>query len=368
MPRAFVVAALMILAVALPAAQAREPSGLPSLKPLVAAGAPGAILLTAHGDAISRRALGSNDLRRRTVLRAGDSFRIGSLTKTYVAAIVLQLAEEGRLSLDDPVARYLPGVVPGAGEITMSDLLAHMSGLPDFDALPAVLAPYLAGNLAYVWAPRDLIDLAIAQPATSAPGTAFAYSNTNYLVAGLIVEEVTGKPLETVLRTRIFGPLRLRHTVFALALAGGAPRPRAHGYTVLPGAGRVDVTALTPYSWAAGAIVSTTADVAAFYRALLAGRVVAPASLRAMLTTVDDPHGDVPGQGYGLGIARFPTRCGVAWGHNGDTPGYVVFALSSRDGRRQAVLLVNEDAESLPHGTGRVFIDVLTRAYCGPRR
>jgi D-alanyl-D-alanine carboxypeptidase len=365
MPRAFVVAALIVLAVALPAAQAREPSGLPSLRPLIAAGAPGAILLTAHGDAITRHALGSNDLRRRTVLRAGDSFRIGSLTKTYVAAIVLQLAREGRVSLEDTVARYLPGIVPGAGEITIRDLLAHMSGLPDFDALAAVLAPYLAGNLGYVWGPRDLIDLAVAQPATSAPGTAFAYSNTNYLVAGLLVEAVTGKPLETVLQRRIFGPLGLRHTVFALA--GDAPRPRAHGYTVQPGAGRVDVTALTPYSWAAGAIVSTTADVAAYYRALLAGRVVAPASLRAMLTTADDPQGDFPGQGYGLGIARFPTRCGVAWGHNGDTPGYVVYALSSRDGRRQAVLLVNEDAESLPQGTGRVFIDVLTRAYCATR-
>jgi D-alanyl-D-alanine carboxypeptidase len=364
--RPFVVAALLILAVALPAAQAREASRLPSLRPLVAAGAPGAILLTAHGDAITRRALGSNDVRRRTVLRAGDSFRIGSLTKSYVAAVVLQLTEEGRLSLDDPVARYLPGVVPGAGEITIRDVLAHMSGLPEFDALPAVLAPYLAGNLGYVWAPRDLIDLAVAQPATSAPGTAFAYSNTNYLVAGLLVEAVTGKPLETVLRSRIFGPLHLRHTVFALA--GDAPRPRAHGYTIPAGAGRVDVTTLTPYSWAAGAIVSTTVDVAAYYRALLAGRVVAPAELRAMLTTVDDPHGDFPGQGYGLGIARFPTRCGVAWGHNGDTPGYVVYALSSRNGRRQAVLLVNEDAESLPRGTGRVFIDVLTRAYCATRR
>jgi D-alanyl-D-alanine carboxypeptidase len=359
MPRAFVVAALIALAFAVPAAQAREPGGLPSLKPLVAAGAPGAVLLTRSGSATTRRARGSG-------LRAGDSLRIGSLTKTYVSAVVLQLAAERRLSLDDPVARYLPGIVPGAEQITIRDLLAHKSGLADFDGLPAVLAPYLGGNLGYVWAPRDLIDLAVAQPATSAPGTAFAYSNTNYLVAGLVVEAVTGKPLATVLRTRIFEPLRLRHTV--LALTGSAPRPRAHGYTILPGAGRVDVTTLTPYSWAAGAIVSTPSDVAAFYRALLAGRVVAPAQLRAMLTTAIDPQGDFRGQGYGLGIVRFPTRCGVAWGHNGDTPGYVAYALSSRDGARQAILFVNEDAESLPRGTGRVFIDVLTRAYCATRR
>jgi len=273
MPRAPIVLALAVLTVVLPSAQARVPAAPPSLRPLVAAGAPGAILLTRHGDAIARRAMGSG-------LRASDSFRIGSLTKTYVASVVLQLVAERRLSLGDPVGRHLPGIVPGADKITIRELLSHMSGLPDFDGLPAVLAPYLGGDLGYVWAPRDLIALAGAQPATSEPGTAFSYSNTNYLVAGLIVEQVTGKPLGDVLRERIFAPLRLRHTAFALA--GSSPRPRAHGYSIPPGAARLDVTTLTPYSWAAGAIVSTAADVAAFYRALLTGRVLAPTLLRTM--------------------------------------------------------------------------------------
>lgn len=357
MPRAPFVAALVLLVVALPSAQAKPPPRSPSLRPLVAAGAPGAIVLTRHGAAVDRRAVR---------LRAGDSFRIASLTKTFVAAAVLQLAGEGRLSLDDPVARYLPGVVPGAEQITVRQLLQHTSGLPDFDGLPAVLKPYLDGDLGYVWAPRDLIDLAVAQPVTGRPGAAFAYSNTNYLVAGLLVEAVTGEPLGRVLHERIFAPLHLRHTAFALT--GGAPRPSAQGFTILPGTGRVDVTALTPYAWAAGAIVSTAGDVTAFYRALLTGRVIPPALLRAMLATVPDPGGDFAGQGYGLGIVRFPTRCGVAWGHNGDAPGYVVYALTSRDGSRQALLFVNEDAESLPQGTGRVFLDVLTRAYCATRR
>jgi len=352
MLRTPVAAALLVLAVALPAAQAR-PS---SLRPLVTAGAPGAILFARHDAATSRSALG---------LRAGDSFRIGSLTKSYVAAVVLQLVGEGRVALDDPVAKYLPGIVPGADRITIRELLGHMSGLPDFDGLPAVVAPYIGGDLGYVWSPRALIDLAVAQRPASAPGGAFSYSNTNYLVAGLIVEQVTGAPLGDVLRRRIFQPLRLRHTAFGLT--GTSPRPGAHGYTVVPDGSRLDVTTLTPYSWAAGAIVSTAGDVARYYRALLAGRVVRPALLRSMLSAVPDPNGDFPGQGYGLGIARFPTRCGVAWGHNGDTPGYVVYALSSRDGHRQAVLFVNEDAESLPHGVGHVFIDLLTRAYCSRR-
>jgi D-alanyl-D-alanine carboxypeptidase len=352
MLRTSAAAALVVLAAALPAAQARPPS----LRPIVKAGAPGALLFEQHGGVASRSALR---------LRPADSFRIGSLTKSYVAAVVLQLVGEGRLALDDPVSRYLPGIVPGADGITIRELLGHTSGLPDFDGLPAVLAPYIGGDLGYVWAPRDLIALAVAQPATGAPGAAFAYSNTNYLVAGLIVESVTGKPLGAVLRQRIFRPLGLRHTAFGLT--GTSPRPSAHGYSVPPGGSRLDVTTLTPYSWAAGAIVSTAADIARYYRSLLTGRVVPRALLRTMLTTLPDPNGDFPGQGYGLGIARFPTPCGVAWGHNGDTPGYVVYALSSRDGSRQAVLFVNEDAESLPHGVGHAFIAALTRAYCARR-
>ena len=343
-------------------AGAQTPALHASLEKLVGAGAPGAILLTRHGRHTTNVAVGANDLQRGSRLRPADSFRIGSLTKTFVAALVLQLASERRLSLDDPVERYLPGRVPGSAAITVRELLQHTSGLPDFDSLPAVRQPYLAGDLGYRWAPQALIDLATTQPPLFAPGSAFAYSNTNYLVAGLIVEAVTHRPLGDVLRDRIFRPLGLRHTAFALT--GANPRPDAHGYFGSP---RIDVTVLTPYSWAAGAIVSTAGDVAGFYRALLAGDVVSRPLLHAMLTTVRDTHPDVPGQRYGLGIVRFPTRCGAAWGHNGDTPGYLVFALTSRDGQRQAVLFVNEDAESLPQGTGRVFLAALTGAYCATR-
>jgi D-alanyl-D-alanine carboxypeptidase len=348
-------AAAVALAFAAPAAQAQPQTPRASVQRVVAAGAPGAILLTVRHGHSAGVAAGRD-------LRSGASFRIGSLTKTYVAAVVLQLAAEGRLSLDDPVARHLPGVVPGADAITVRQLLQHTSGLPDFDGLPAVTQPYLAGDLGYVWAPRALIDLAVAQPPLHAPGAGFAYSNTNYLVAGLLVETVTHRRLANVLRDRIFRPLRLRHTAFALR--GDRPRPQAHGSTVVPGGRRVDVTTLTPYSWAAGAIVSTAADIATFYRALLAGRVVAPRLLSAMLGTVADTSPDVPGQRYGLGIVRFPTSCGAAWGHNGDTPGYLVFALTSRNGGRQAVLFVNQDAESLPRTVPRVFLDVLMGAYC----
>jgi D-alanyl-D-alanine carboxypeptidase len=358
------VTVLMSAAVTTSAATARAGTSSPSgsLERLVKTGAPGALLLTRHGGTTTATAVGRNDLRRGTRLRARSSFRIGSLTKTFVASVVLQLASEGRVSLGDRVSTYLGAGLPGADTITLRQLLQHTSGLPDFDGLEAVTQPYLAGDLQFVWSPQALIDLATAQPPLFAPGARFAYSNTNYLVAGLVVEAVTHRPLAAVLRDRIFRPLGLRHTVFALR--GTQPAPQVHGYTIV-GASRIDVTTLTPYSWAAGAIVSTAGDVATFYRALLAGRVVAKPLLRSMLTTVADTNPDVAGQRYGLGIARFPTRCGIAWGHNGDTAGYLVFAFTSRDASRQAVLFLSEDAESLPQGTGRVFLSVLEGAYCG---
>src|SRR3954454_7199600 len=177
-----------------------------SLSQLVAAGAPGATLLVRQGDRTTLLARGLADRARKKPMRPGDSFRIGSLTKTYVATVVLQLAEEGRLSLDDPVARFLPGLVPGGDKITIRQLLNQTSGLFDYEKDPRVLAPYLAGNLAHRWAPRKLVRIAVSHRPLSTPGTRFSYSNTNYILAGLIVEAATGETLARVLDRRLFGP------------------------------------------------------------------------------------------------------------------------------------------------------------------
>ncbi len=333
------------------------------LDALVTAGAPGAILVVRQGDRTVSLASGLADVARKRPMHPADRFRIASLTKSYVAAVVLQLVAEGKLSLDDSVERRLPAAVPGGSKIKIRQLLNHTSGLFDFAADPRVLKPYLKGNFGFHWAPRKLLQIGVAHKPLFAPGAGYAYSSTDYIVLGLIIEAVTGKPLGTELSGRIFRPLGLRATAFRTT-----PRianPYAHGYYVFAKPPATDVSGVSPYPWAAGAMVSTGADVLSFYRALLSGHLLEPKLLAAMKTTV--PEGrrtDIPGSRYGLGLERFPTSCGFAWGHNGAIAGYLVFGFTSKDGRRQAMLMVNEDGSTLPKRATTLFFKTIDKAYC----
>jgi D-alanyl-D-alanine carboxypeptidase len=296
-------------------------------------------------------------------MRPTDRFRIASLTKSYVATVVLQLVGEGKLSLDDSVEQRLPGLVPNGDRITIRHLLSHTSGLFSFENDPRVLKPYLNGNFGYHWAPRKLVQIAVSHKPAFAPGAGYAYSNTDYIVIGLIVEAVTGNTLGGELSHRIFRPLGLRATAFPTT-----PRianPYAHGYYVFAKPPATDVSGVNPFPWAAGAMVSTGVDVLGFYRALLSGRLLEPKLLEAMKQTVSEGRRtDIPGSRYGLGLERFPTSCGYAWGHNGAIAGYVVFAFTSNDGGRQAVLMVDMDASSLSKRASALFLKTIAKAYC----
>ena len=352
-----------LAAVAMTAAPAAAATGGPAasghgrglqrqLDELVAAGVPGAILLTRDGHRTRRYAGGLSDVAQQQPMRPEDRFRIASLTKTFTATVVLQLVAEGRLSLEDSVEQRLPGLVPGGDGITIRQLLNHTSGLFDHENDPRVLEPYLNGDFGHYWEPRTLVEIAVSHPPLFEPGARHSYSNTNYVVAGLIVEAVTGRPFADVLQRRLFGPLRLRDTEYPLTpeIVGS----HAHGYLVLGLPPAIDVTGISPsISPMSGAIVSSAADVATFYGALLAGRLLPPALMRQMKTTLAVEQGDRPGMGYGLGLVSFPTPCGRAWGHNGAQPGYLVYAFSSASGRRQAVLMANLDAGSFPAAARR---------------
>jgi D-alanyl-D-alanine carboxypeptidase len=307
------------------------------LHALVAAGVPGAVLVVKDGDEQLRLAAGTSDVATGAPMRASNRFKIGSITKTFVATVVLELVQDGKLHLGDTVAHWLPGLVPNGAHITVRQLLRHQSGLFDYFADPRATAPYLAGNLGYVWAPRALIALATSHPPNFPPGTAFSYSNTNYVVLGLIVERATGHSLRQELRRRIFGPLHMSSTRFPRSQRFG---PRlARGYLWSP-QGRQDVTAVSQsLGWAAGGAVSSAGDVARFYRALLSGHILPNRLLHDMRQTV--PLG--PGVGYGLGIIRVATPCGPLWGHDGSFAGYLSDALSSAGGRHQMVLLFNQN-------------------------
>jgi D-alanyl-D-alanine carboxypeptidase len=334
-----------------------------SLDELVAAGAPGALALVRDGNRTTSFTSGYGTLASKTPMRATDRFRIGSVTKTFVATVVLQLVAEGELSLADTVEQRLPGLVPNGRRITIRQLLNMTAGLYDYlvDGDRTVEKEYAAGNFDYAWKPERLVEIAVSHKPHFAPGAGWSYCNTCYVVLGLIVEARTGRSLATELRERIFAPLHLRGTTFDTTsrIAGR----HAHGYE-LEGKRLLDVSAVNPsYGWAAGAIVSTADDLARFYRALLRGRLLPPHPMRAMETTAD-ASSMAQGLRYGLGIAKLRTPCGTAWGNRGGLPGYGTTTLSSKDGSRQIVVLATRD-ETLPERAGRAYERVLATAYCG---
>ena len=330
----------------------------PLVEQLLADGAPGVIVLRRDSGKVSRFAAGIGELDAGTPIDAGDRVRAGSLVKTFVAVVVGQLVVEGRLALEDDIAHFLPGMIPTAAPITVRQLLNHTSGLFDYWSDERFFADLLA-NPAHSWAPRSLIEYALPHEPANAPGAAWHYSNTNYVALGMIIEAVTGQPLEVAFATRIFSPLGLRHTSFDTdAVIEGA---HAHGYAILSDPAPVDVTFVSPSAaWAAGGgLVSTADDLATFYAALMAGELVTPALLTEMVTTVPAREG----LAYGLGIAEVTLPCGTAWGHQGEFPGYLNFALTSRDGDRQAIVLVN--FYSLSDAGRADFLELVSTAFCG---
>lgn len=293
-------------------------------------------------------------------MRATDRFRIGSVTKSFVATVALQLVGEGRLSLADTVEDRLPGLVPNGQAITVRQLLNMTSGLFDYPDDPRIFAPFLQGDLAHAWAPHELVAVATSHAPLFAPGTGHAYCNTCYVLLGLIIEATSGNPLNAELRQRILEPLRLRAT--SLATTPRIAGPHAHGYMRVGQPSLEDVTALSPsWGWAAGAIVSTADDVARFYRALLGGRLLRPELLRAMRTSVAGNAG----ARYGLGIGTVRLPCGTAWGHQGGIIGYDAWALASRDGRRQTVVFTNLEGSSFHKRAESARDRLIATAYCG---
>lgn len=327
-------------------------------------GAPGALAEITDRPRRTVLTSGVADIATGAPVAPGSRFRIGSMTKMFVATVVLQLVAEHRVALDAPIARYLPGVVAGNGNdgrrITVRQLLQHTSGLPDYlDYLdPQTI---LTHPLAH-YSPQQLLDIALEHPPLFAPGTGWSYSNTNYVVAGMLIEKVTGQAYGAEIERRISRPLGLHDTSVPTddpVIAGTHPR----GYAE-PGAGPVDVTLFNPsVAYASGAMISSGTDIDRFLGALLGGRLLPPAELRAMTTT--RPTGN--GSGYGLGLQSTPLPCGGRyWGHDGDIVGFATASGATPDGRRVTVM-ANLD----PGGTDAQDTDLraaVNAALCDPVR
>jgi D-alanyl-D-alanine carboxypeptidase len=316
-----------------------------ALERIVGDGVPGVIGLQRRGDRVTVVTAGLADIATAQPMTADDRFRVGSITKTFVATLVLKLVAQGRLRLTDSVARWLPGLVPDGGAITLRELLQHTSGIYDYASDPGFL-PAVEADPARVWPPRELVRIAVAHPPLFPPGTSYGYSNTDYILLGLVAEAATGQPLGRELREQIFTPLGLRGTSFPDA-AATLPSPHADGYLIGQPGGPLDTTLVSAsIAWAAGAIVSTANDLARFYSLLLAGRLLPAPLLRDMLQTVPTGSGG-PGLGYGLGIFFQRLPCGTVWGHDGNFPGYSSDAFATRDDKRQVIVFINADSSTL---------------------
>ncbi|WP_413758497.1 serine hydrolase domain-containing protein [Streptomyces sp. MMBL 11-3] len=303
--------------------------------------------------------------------RAGDGFRIASTTKTFVATVMLQLVGEGRVSLDDTVEHWLPGVVSGHGNdgaaITVRQLLQQTSGLFDYVSdFPGLTSKegYLAGRHT-TWTPEQLVAIATGHAPNFAPGTGWSYSNTNYVLAGMIIERATGNSWNEEVTARVIRPLGLRGT-FAPTTYPRLPGRHLRGYSDFDGGGPgIDVTELNPSAGgAAGAMISTTADLTRFYEALLGGRLLRPAELAAMKATVPAPELEPGWAGvrYGLGLMSVPLSCGgVYYGHGGDIPGYTTRNGVTADGRRAVVLNATGDGSA---GTQQAANDLVDSELC----
>jgi D-alanyl-D-alanine carboxypeptidase len=250
---------------------------------LVAAGAPGAGGWVQDDSGARQAASGVADLRTGRPMRPELHFRAGSLTKSLVATVVLQLVAEGRLSLQDSLQRWLPGILPYGEQVTIRQLLNHTSGVPHNWATVEQTLYRSPGGRFRVWTPRKLVALVADQPPDFPPGTAWSYSNTGYLLLGLVVEAASGSALGQELHRRILGPLGLHGTSFP-GTSSGIPSPRSRGYS-LPLGPRgepldgplLDVTAQNPsWAWAAGALVSDLEDLIGFFRGLLGGWLLDP--------------------------------------------------------------------------------------------
>ncbi|TBO57893.1 class A beta-lactamase-related serine hydrolase [Streptomyces kasugaensis] len=307
-------------------------------------------------------------------------FRMGSNAKTFTAVVVLQLAGAGRLSLDDPVAKWLPGMVARNGndgrKITVRNLLQHTSGLYDYADDLAVLtsADGYHRHRFDTYRPEQLVALAMRHRPHWVPGAGerrWGYSNTDYVLAGLIIERATGRSWAGQIRDRILRPLGLRHT-FSPGTWPYLPEPHAEGYTQFTKDGPlVDTTVLNPsLSGGAGDLITTTGDLMRFWQALLDGRLLRPAQLLEMKRTVDAVplHSRWPGARVGLGIMRFRLTCegrdrGWYWTHDGGIPGYSTRNGFSEDGRRGIVLSLSTVLRGEPAGKAGDL--AIAHALCG---
>ncbi|KOG32448.1 peptidase [Streptomyces resistomycificus] len=325
-----------------------------AIQAAVADGVPGVTATARDSHGPWSATAGVGDLKTQKPRSPHDRYRVGSITKTFVATVLLQLEAEGRLSLDDKVDTWLPGLVRGNGHdgrrITLRQLLNHTSGIFNYtDDETFVRTHFLKeGFFEHRYdrkKPEELVAIAMSHKPDFAPGTSWNYSNTNYTLAALVIESVTDRPYGAAVRDRVIEPLHLRATSVP-GTRSTLPRPssRAYGKLARTTTGPTyDVTELNPsLAFGSGDMISNSGDLNRFYTALLRGRLLPAEQLKEMKTTVAVDV--IPDAGYGLGLIDRELSCGVhVWGHGGGIHGSSSEAVTTADGRHSLALNFNGD-------------------------
>ncbi|MGW0469425.1 serine hydrolase domain-containing protein [Streptomyces sp. NPDC003027] len=336
-----------------------------ALNAAMANGAPGAMARFTGPDGVRTRTAGVRDRVSGAAMDTRARFRIGSVSKTFSSVVLLQLVDEGRLELDAPVNRYLPGLLPD-DRITVRHLLTHRSGLADYtEAMFAQTVPGFEAVRNRVFTYQELVDLSLAEPRTTEPGLAYKYSNANFVVVGMLIEKATGTSVAKQYERRIIKPLKLRHTSYVhpdTRIKGAHVRGYLHPDE--EGAPLVDSTEQTA-SWAqtAGAVISDPADLNTFTTALMRGRLLSPHMLDAMTTVT--PTDAAQTRFYGLGLRRYDLSCGVqVYGHTGTVQGFYTYAFATRDGRRALSAMANTSNRG---AANTALGGTLEAAFCGKK-
>jgi D-alanyl-D-alanine carboxypeptidase len=359
-----VMAVMAAPVVATAAPQDADRAGLQSgLDGVVAVGAVGALaqVRTEHG--VWRGSSGVAEVGKTRAVPVNGRFRVGSITKTFLATVVLQLVDEGELRLEDTVESWLPGVVPNGHHITVRQLLNHTSGLYDvIPTLPLPPDPAFLDNRWRSWTGEELVARALANPPVfETPGSAFSYSNTGYTLVGQIVEEATGTSYARQIERRVIRPLQLDDTW----LPGTSTRlrgPHPHGYVPIEqqngGRRLVDYTEMNPSVFGAGGeMISTTKDLNRFFSVLLSGSLLP----RHLLDQMKAPG--TATRRYGLGLTWRDTPCGVrVYGNDGDALAYQAYSFSTEDRRRQVTVAVTPTFAGDIDAAVNTFVN---RAICG---
>ncbi|WP_275558072.1 serine hydrolase domain-containing protein [Streptomyces sp. 5-6(2022)] len=373
---ATVIAAVVALAVPVGTASASEsatglkPATQQALDALHTKGdMPGVAALTETSGQAAFGSAGFADTSTGRERTAADHIRAGSITKTFISVVLLQLEAEGRLSLDDSVEKRLPGVLQGNGndgsKVTIRQLLNHTSGVPDMVATPEWRA-YMNGEgfLAHRYetrTPQQIVDMALKYAPDFEPGKGWNYSNTNYVLAGMIIDKVTGSTYAKEAERRIIQPLGLTRTTFP-GIDPTMPSPHPIGYSKLyaanPGPEVYDATEYNPaWSGATGEVISTEGDLNRFYSALVKGSLLPPAQQKELLTTV--ATGTF--YDYGLGVIVRTLTCGVkVYGHDGVVWGSLTSAATTADGRHSLTFQINGDWLE----DGQLYQDVFEAEFC----